>query len=569
MRMLPLLLLCLGAPAAVAQEPPPPPAVVEEPPAAVEVVEEPPAADPAAEEFDKAVFFGMKFFELREYGSAYQQFAKADAVRPDHPAVLYNMALVLAKAGRYAEAQVKVDRYAQLYPAGVEKPLLTKLQYELEFQRELEKARQANQEYTELFNRGKFLYGADDLDAALKVFEQAERRRPNDDAAVFNQAVVQEKKGDLSKAVQRYRRYAELELDPNLKAAVDQRIFTLDGEIEDMRTKIVCSFCGHRLHEGSTWCHRCWRGPYLTSSPVWNSRPCVEGATATRSTYYSDNRLQKNDALSCLIPGGTVREALRYSPSLQRSIQEARKAEGWTYEGEMIRGWEDQEGNQLRYVQGPQILEKVIALPTGEMLEFEAHAGPGGKWLLDGEDIVIDGQKYTSRYTFDASGRISRQEVTYQNQAACNHVISMTAAYTYADGVPTGATIEGGYEGYPAEGSPKTQWQATVTWAYDEASRLAKEDLAITSYQKSYAQRPHGKLREETSKLYVSMRPRRQLESVMRMGDQCATSGNRILGNQIDLRPFYTLSPNLAMVLPFGVVRATVTFSYPDGFKGR
>lgn len=525
------------------------------------------AAGQEPEDFEKAVFFGRKFFDLKEYGSAYDQFAKADALRPDHPAVLYNMALVLAKAGRYSEAQVKVDRYMQLYPSGAEKPLVTKLQYELEFQRELEKTRQATQDYVEIFNRGKFLYGSNDLDGALKAFLEAEQRRPTDPAAAYNQALVHQKKGELAKAVERYRRYAELEPDPQLKAAVDQRIFALDSEINDMRTKIVCPFCGHRLQEGSTWCHRCWRGPYR-STAVLNSRPCGEGATATRTTFFLDNRLHKNDALSCLFPG-TAREALRYTPALQRSIREARRAEGWTYEGEIIQGWRDTHGNQVRYVQGPDYLERVIAPATGEVLQFEAHKGPQGTWLLDREDIVIDGQKYTSRYTFDPAGRVSTQSVSYTNAAACNHRISMTAKYAYTEDALTGVVVEGGYEGYPAEGSPTTKWVANVSYTYDSSSRLAKEDLVVSSFEKTYAQRPHGALREEMSRLYVSMRPKRPVENAVRLGDLCATAGNTLLSNPIDLRPFYVMSPNLAILLPLGVTRASVTFTYPENFSVR
>ena len=560
MRMVPVVLLVVAF-TAVAQEPPPaalPPAA---PPTAV--------TDATVEEFEKAAFFGKKFFDLKEYGSAFDQFAKAEAIRPDHPAGLYNMALVLAKAGRFAEAQVRVDRYNQLYPTGVEKPLVTKLQYELEFQRELEKTRQANQDYVELFNRGKYHYGRNDLDAALKTFQEAEQRRPNDPAAAFNQGVVYEKKGDLAKAVERFRRYAELELDPQLKANVDQRIYALDTEIGDMRTKLVCSFCGHRIAEGSTWCHRCWRGPYTASSPVWNSRPCVEGATATRSTFFLDNRLHKNDALTCMIPGGTMREALRYSPTLQRSIQDARKAEGWTYQGEVIQGWADRQGNQVRYIQGPDHLERIVSTSTGETLDFESHAGPNGRRLLDREDIVIDGQKYTSRYTFDAEGRIASQTVTYRNTAACNHLISMTANFTYDNDRLASATIDGGYDGFPAEGAPSTKWQVTVAYNYDPAGRLVKEDLTLASFQKTYAQRAHGQLREEVTRMYVTMRPKRPIESAIRLGDLCATSGNQLLSNLIDLRPFYTMSPNLAIALPLGVTRASVAFTYPESFAVR
>ncbi|HEX8155643.1 MAG TPA: hypothetical protein VF698_21095 [Thermoanaerobaculia bacterium] len=122
-------------------------AFVQEPPA-------PAAAAPSADdEFQKAVFFGKKFFDLGEFTSSYEQFAKADAIKADQPAVLYDMALVLAKAGRYSESQVKLDRYLKLFPSGEEKPLATKLQLELEFQRELQKKRQADEAYADLFIR--------------------------------------------------------------------------------------------------------------------------------------------------------------------------------------------------------------------------------------------------------------------------------------------------------------------------------------------------------------------------------------------------------------------------------
>src|SRR5439155_2494916 len=152
--------------------------------------EPPSAAMPASEEFTKAVFFGKKFAEMKDYSSAVQQFAKADALQPDQPQVLYNLAVLLAKAGRYSESQAKVDRYNQLFPAGAEKPMVAKLQLDLEFQRELQKRRQTEQEYTDLFNRGRFLYSKNDLAGALKQFQDAEQKRPADPAAVYNQAVI-------------------------------------------------------------------------------------------------------------------------------------------------------------------------------------------------------------------------------------------------------------------------------------------------------------------------------------------------------------------------------------------
>ena len=99
------------------------------------VAQETPAPAPILnieEEFTKAVFFGKKFADLGEYNSAQEQYSKADALKPDQPAVLYNLAVVLARAGRYSDAQVKVDRYLQLFPEGAERANVTKLQLELE-----------------------------------------------------------------------------------------------------------------------------------------------------------------------------------------------------------------------------------------------------------------------------------------------------------------------------------------------------------------------------------------------------------------------------------------------------
>jgi Flp pilus assembly protein TadD len=535
--------------------------------AAVAVAQEPPATPP--EEFTKAVFFGKKFFELKEYAAAYEQFARADALVPDQPGVLYDMALLLAKAGRYSEAQGKVDRYLQLVPGGAEKALIAKLQLELDFERELQKKRQTDQSYVELFNRGKFLYSRNDLAGALKAFQEASQQRPADAAALYNEAVVLERLGELVKAGERFHRYLELETDADLKASTEQRLFALESEIEEMKTKTVCPFCGFKLPAGATWCPRCWHGPYLTSSAVWNSRPCVDGASATRATYFADNRFNKNDSLSCLFPNGTAAESLRYSPARQRTIQETRKAEGWTYNGDIIQGWSDKDGQQVRYVQGADYLEKIIAPESGEVLLYSAHSGGPGIWLLDREDLVIDGQKYTARYAFDAGNRISHEEVVYQNVAACNHLISMAADFSYQNDALVSVKLAGGYDGFPAEGSPRVDWQGMVAYAYDAAGRVVKEDFAITSWNKTYKQKPYGALRDEISRLYVSMRPNRPIENLTRSGDLCGSVGTTLLGNRIDLRPFYAMSPNLAIQLPFGVTRATVSFTYPENFKVR
>lgn len=509
------------------------------------------------DEFTKSVFFGKRFADMGDYASAVEHYAKADAAKPDQPAVLYNLAVVLARAGRYAEAQVKADRYLELFPEGAERAGVDRLQLELQFQRELQKKRQADQDYADLFNRAKFSYGRGELAEALRIYEQAAQLRPADSAAVYNQGIVLEKQGDYAKAIEHFRRYSELEGDLEKKASIDERVFALQRELDDRATKIVCGFCGRKLPAGATWCERCWHGPYALHSPVWSSRACAEGASATRATYFADGRFARNDVLPCLWKGGSMRESLRWSAAKQREIQNARKAEGWTYSGDLIQG-----NQELRFVQGPQYLEKITATGGGEILTYAAHPHGEGMWLLDREDLVVDATRYTNRYTFNDAGRITQQRVDYQNTAACNHLISMVADYAYDGDRLMSANMTGGYEGFPAEGSPSSNWTATVTYAYDSAGRVVSEELNVTSQSKSYNVRPLGELRDEVNRLYPTMRLKKSIEGLQRTGDLCVASGAAALANPVDLRPFYTLSPNLAIQLPMGVTKAVVTFTY-------
>ncbi|HEV3486705.1 MAG TPA: hypothetical protein VG106_14935, partial [Vicinamibacterales bacterium] len=73
-----------------------------------------------------------------------------------------------------------------------------------------------------------------------------------------------------------------------------------------------------------------------------------------------------------------------------------------------------------------------------------------------------------------------------------------------------------------------------------------------------------GALRDEINRLNPGMRVNRPLENVQRTGDVCAVSAGTLLSNPIDLRPFYVMSPNLAMAMQNGVTRAVVTFTYPS-----
>jgi hypothetical protein len=122
--------------------------------------------------------------------------------------------------------------------------------------------------------------------------------------------------------------------------------------------------------------------------------------------------------------------------------------------------------------------------------------------------------------------------------------------------------LKGGYEGFPAEGAPKTEWEATIGYTYDTNHRIEREELLVRSLAKTYMQKPDGALRDEVNRIYAGMRVKRPIESVQRIGDVCATAGSALLTNPIDLRPFYALLPNLAMQLPNGVTRAVVTVTY-------
>jgi hypothetical protein len=236
----------------------------------------------------------------------------------------------------------------------------------------------------------------------------------------------------------------------------------------------------------------------------------------------------------------------------------------------VIQSWRDRQGNEIRYVQGPDYLEEIVSPSGGDVLQFAAHkAADAAIWLLDREDMIIDGQKYTSHYTFDAQNRIVEQQVVYQNAAACNDIIAMTAFATYANDLLAGLKIRGAYSGTVVQGAPRVEWETNIAYTYDTDSRLTKEDLALTSMTKTYMDRPYGALRQEMSTLYPEMRVRKPIERILSLGDRCGVSGTTVLSNPIDLRPFYTFTPNLEVALPGGVTRATVSFTYPDGYKVR
>lgn len=518
-----------------------------------------------SDEFVRAAKFATKYFELGELSAAYERLQEANSMIPNHPAILYNTAVVLVNLGRYAEAEEKIKTYLSLYPEGDEAAAVKNLQIDLEFQRDLQKKQQANQSYIELFNRAKFAYEEGDYRHALDLFQQAEQLRPEDASAIYDQALAQEAMGNYEKATERLRQYLAVNRNGSQKAEIDRKIFQLESEIDSRRTSFVCPFCGLRLPIGAMWCYRCWHGPYLLESPRFNTLACGAGASATRTSFYMDDRLAKNETLECRLDEANFLEQVRYSKGRQRAIQQARKAEGWSYDGEIIRALE-QDGEIVVELVQEDYLEHLLSKVSGDALAYSAHERGERDWLLDREEIVIDGQTYVKHYEYDSRGRITTERVRYQNDSACGHVIETTATYIWQGDRLDRVAFQGGNEGFTLEGKPKTAWTASLTWVYDDLGRTTKETFEITSYQKTYTERPRGPMRKDVKRMYPQYRPGRPTD-ILRKGDLCAIVGNRYVGNAIDLRPFHSISPNLAVLIPFGVVKISVDYTYPAEFK--
>ncbi len=536
---------------------------------AEDITESRPATAEEKDEFTRAIAFGKRYADLGDTKAALEHYLRAEGIFPDQPDLLYNLAVLMVKEGRYADAQSRVERYLERYPTGTETERIKNLQTELDFQKDFEKRQQEMKNYVELFNRGRYHLGRGEYHQALRIFEEAAQKQPTDPAVAYNQALAYEQTGDFVRATEYLRRYLALTPSPEDKNQVDEKLFKLEADITDMRTKFVCPYCGVKLENGATWCHRCWHGPYLFNEAQWNSRPCVDGASATKTMYFLDGRFGGNEALACTGREGRYGEALAYSPSKQKSIRAARKAEGWVYDGDSL--VEKKVGDQKVVVleQGADVLERFLAPASGDVLAFDAAKAGAESWNLTHEDIVIDGVRYAKSYTYDAAGRIARENVVYQNCGACDHLIEMTADYIRSDaGVLQSVRFGGGYTGLQVEGSPTVAWVGTLTFAYDAKGRVAREEFILSSFTKTYAEKPKAdQIRDEIKTFYPTMKWKQPID-ITRTGDYCGSSGTQRLANRIDLRPFYTVSPSFATLLPFGVAKMTVDYAYPESYGG-
>lgn len=566
MRTLGLMLLLIGLPAAGLQEDPE--VEVEElDRAEIEAqlsIPSPEAvSDEEREQFVRSARFASRYHQIGDLESSLEQLQAADAIVPDHPAILHNLAVVYLQTGRYREAQDQIGRYLDLYPRGAHADQMMSMQIDLDFQKDLQSRVEKTQSYIELVNRASFEFEQGDYESALEKFQQAEELDPEDPAPVFNQAVALEAMGDYQGAREKLRRFLAISSTPDMRSEADRRIFMLEQEISARRADLVCAFCGWRLTPGQYWCPRCWHGPYLAQEARFNTRPCGVGASATRASYYRDGRVALNEPLACLYQGENMLEALRYSRIRQRAIQQERQSDGWSYEDDVIVALEDG-GEEVVELEQRDYLRYLVAESSGVALQYGADQIGDVFYLLD-EDLSIDGRFYRKHYTYDASGRIVREDVSYRAVSNCGHFVQMSADYVYEGERLARVDLSGEIKGFSYEGHPATSWRGPLVFNYDSSGRVTSEVFTVEEFTKVVTERPERKWDRLFDRVYPGWRRNRPIELVNR-ADYCGVEGSRLVSNRIDLRPFYSISPSMAMVLENGVARVEVTYTYPSGF---
>jgi hypothetical protein len=515
-------------------------------------------ADPR-EDFAAAADFGHRFFDAGNYAASLTWFEKAESIIHDQPAVLFDTALVLLKLQRYDEAQHRLERYLLLYPQGQEIQSVKALQRELQFGIEVRRREQQDTEYKTLFSRARALSDKNLPHEALDAFHQAEQVNADDPALYYNEAVLNEQGGDLESALRLYKRY--LQSNPANAPSLQARLIDLEREIGYTRTKLLCPFCGAILPAGARWCHRCWHGPYDVTSSAWNARACDARVNVTRSFQDAYGKTRKTEPVGCAYPGATMSEFLQYSQIRRAAVVDARTSEGWTFTKDGVLESRRSTGEDLALQEGD-YLQRVDNLVTGEASSYRAHATTDGIWLLDSQPYSTGDQLFVIDRTFDNDGRVQREEVTYES-AACHHVVTVSAAYTYTGDSVTAARFSGGYEGYRVEGLPQVHWDAALSRSFDAAGRLTREDLSVTSFQKLWTARPQGGVSDEVRRYYTALKVRKPTD-IRALGDVCAAGGAGLTEEAIDLRPFFVVSPALAVRLDRGDTRVVADYVYAD-----
>jgi len=508
------------------------------------------------EEFGTAFDFARRFFEAGNFAAALTFFENADTVSRDQPAVLFNTALVLMKLERHDQAQQRLDRFQQLYPQSQHAERVKMLQREIQFAIEVRKRARHDEDYRLLFNRGRLLNDKGTRHEALEAFKQAEQLNPADPPLLFNMGALYEAEGDVERAVSFYRRY--IATTPPNRNEIEQKLFDLENEIVEKRTRIMCPFCGEKLPVGARWCHRCWHGPYELDGAL-NARACGTETTVTRTATDVAGKVRENETLACLYPGASVRELVQYDSRRQRALWKQREEEGWTRAGGGPVSRARNGIPEIRLQQATHLAE-VELLPAGEVYRFDAHQTTDGIWLLDAEPFAVADQRFDKRYVYDAEGRVIAEHVTYES-VQCRHTVAYAAAYTYGDYGIASAVVRGGYEGSKTEGTPAVQWEATISRQFDSVGRLANEQVQVAAHQKTWPVKPPGAIGAQIRKTYPGLKAKRPID-LRPAGDFCGQWGAERGMEPIDLRALYTLSPALAIRLNPGVFKVVVNYRY-------
>jgi tetratricopeptide (TPR) repeat protein len=512
------------------------------------------------EEFATAADFGHRFFEVGNYAASLTWFEKAEALIRDQPAILFNTALVLVKLQRYDDAQRRLDRYLLLYPQGQEIQSAKALQRELQFGVEVRRREQQETEYKALFSRARALSDKNMRREALDAFHQAEEIDADDPPLYYNEAVLNEEEGDVESALRLYKRY--LQSNPANAPELQARLIDLEREIGYTRTKLLCPFCGAILSAGARWCHHCWHGPYDVTSAGWNASACDAHIVATRSFQDANGKTRMTEPVACAYPGATLRDYLQYARARQTAVRDARTVEGWIFAKDgFLESRRSASGVEIALQQGD-YLQRVDNLSTGEVFGYHAHATGDGIWLLDAQPFSTGDQLFLINRTFDNDGRVLREDVTYES-AGCHHAVAVSAAYTYTGEAVTGAHFTGSYDGYKVEGFPQVRWEATSTRTLDASGRITREDLSVSSFQKLWTGKPQGQVSDEVRRYYPNLKVRKPTD-LRPFGDVCAFNAAGAVEEAIDLRPFYVVSPALAIRLARGDTRVVVDYAYAD-----
>jgi tetratricopeptide (TPR) repeat protein len=503
--------------------------------------------------FIEAATFGARFFVAGDLQSAYEQFAKAESIVPNHPGVLHNLAVVLLRMGRLADAQAKIDTYRALYPDGAERDQVRALQIHLNWLLESDRRQEETESYIGLFNQAKLAFDGGQYANAAALFEQATLKRSDDPAATYNRALALEALGDYAGAAQGLQQFLSVARNDADRQAAEKRSASLRSEAADQETHILCPFCGAKLTSGAGWCPHCWRGPY---DPVSAARSCANSAAAVRTGYFISGQPAAAENLSC-----HEGAAPKYSRSRQLAIQEARKKEGWTYDGDLLAGFRaDRSTLQLIHRDG--MLARVLAEDSGEVLEYVGRSVAPGRWLLDREDRVVGGQRVQKSYEYDAQQRVKREIARYHAANRCGHVVEVSADYVRDGDRLARVNLAGGYRGFSYEGTPDTRWTGSVTFTYNAAGALEREELVIDSHRKTYTAKIPGPMRDQLEEYYRGLRVRTPIDLLGKI-DVCDRVGSRWIADPIDLRAFDTWSPNLAIVVPDQVTRVVVLHTAP------